>query len=116
MFRVKDGDARPMQKAGRHPDYEVADGKYLLRPETIESLFWLWRKTGDAQYREKGWKIFQAIRKHCRTHTAYSGIKDVTAEKPELNDSMQSFTLAETFKYLYLLFADRNDARSRAEP
>jgi len=95
-----------------HPDFDVQDPKYLLRPETIESLFWLWRKTGDAQYREKGWKIFESIRKHCRTGTAYSGIKDVQQEKPELNDSMQSFTLAETFKYLFLLFANKGDGHT----
>jgi len=87
------------------------EAKYLLRPETIESLFWLWRKTGKKEYREKGYKIFDAIRKHCKTQTAYSGVKDVTIEKPEFNDSMQSFALAETFKYLYLLFADPKDAR-----
>jgi len=114
-FRVQEGGRPARNKGqsnrGRHPDYDVLDAKYILRPETIESLFWLWRKTGDPQYREKGWRIFEAIRKHCRTSTAYSGIKDVTLEKPEFNDSMQSFTLAETFKYLYLLFHDKSDAR-----
>ena len=32
----------------------------LLRPETVESLFVLWRTTGNQRYREWGWAIFQA--------------------------------------------------------
>ena len=35
------------------------DAHNLLRPETVESLFVLWRVTGDAQYREWGWHIFR---------------------------------------------------------
>ncbi len=38
----------------------------LLRPETVEALFVLWRTTGDAKYRRQGWAIFQAFEKHCR--------------------------------------------------
>ena len=38
----------------------------LLRPETVEALFVLWRTTGDAKYREWGWEIFEAFEKHCR--------------------------------------------------
>ena len=41
----------------------------LLRPETVEALFLLWRTTGDAKYREWGWEIFQAFEKHCRVRT-----------------------------------------------
>ena len=49
--------------------------------------------------------VFQAIDKHCWTPTAYSGLLDVTRVPPEQNDSMQSFFLAETLKYLYLIFS-----------
>ncbi len=87
---------------------QVREGKYILRPETVESVFVMYRVTGDKRYREMGWKIFKAIEKHCRVKCCYSGIKDVS--KPdneiELNNSMQSFFLAETLKYLYLLFSD----------
>lgn len=38
----------------------------LLRPETVEALFVLWRTTGDPLYRRQGWSIFQAFEKHCR--------------------------------------------------
>lgn len=41
----------------------------LLRPETVEALFVLWRTTGDVKYRQQGWTIFQAFEKHCRVRS-----------------------------------------------
>ena len=35
------------------------DSHYLLRPETIESLFYLYYFTGNKTYQDWGWKIFQ---------------------------------------------------------
>jgi hypothetical protein len=32
---------------------------YLLRPETVESLFVMWRVTKDEKYRQWGWDIFE---------------------------------------------------------
>jgi len=81
----------------------------LLRPETVESLFILWRLTGDQRYREYGWHIFQAIEQHARvTSGGYAPIKDVTWRTPVQDKSgrMESFFTAETLKYLYLLFGD----------
>jgi mannosyl-oligosaccharide alpha-1,2-mannosidase len=82
----------------------IVDFSYLLRPETIESLYILYRVTKDEKYLEQGWEIFKAIEKNCRTPTAYTGLLNV--ETGEQNNSMQSFFLAETLKYLYLLFSD----------
>ena len=39
----------------------------VLRPETVESLFYLWRVTGEPKYREWGWSIFEAFQTHSRT-------------------------------------------------
>jgi mannosyl-oligosaccharide alpha-1,2-mannosidase len=89
-------------------DYKILKASYLLRPETIESIFVLWRKTHNETYREWGWKIFEAIEKYCKTPTSYSGLEDVTKKKPTWNNSMQSFFFAETLKYLFLLFSDDN--------
>ncbi|GBG26414.1 Dynein heavy chain 7, axonemal [Hondaea fermentalgiana] len=78
----------------------------LLRPETVESLFILWRVTKKQRYRDWGWEIFRAIENHARVSSGgYSGIADVTQVPPKLNDKMDSFFLAETLKYLYLLYA-----------
>eukprot|EP00211_Chloroparvula_japonica_P001765 CAMPEP_0119118784 /NCGR_PEP_ID=MMETSP1310-20130426/545_1 /TAXON_ID=464262 /ORGANISM="Genus nov. species nov., Strain RCC2339" /LENGTH=591 /DNA_ID=CAMNT_0007108175 /DNA_START=149 /DNA_END=1924 /DNA_ORIENTATION=+ len=77
---------------------------YLLRPETVESFFVLWRLTGDQQYRDWGWEVFQAIERYCRLPDGYSGIRDVTNANVVYDNQQQSFFLAETLKYLYLLF------------
>ncbi|RHZ47128.1 hypothetical protein Glove_590g23 [Diversispora epigaea] len=78
---------------------------YILRPETIESLFVLYRITGDKKYQEQGWKLWQSIDKWCKTSSGYSGLFNVNAGSVTQNDSMESFFFAETLKYLYLLFS-----------
>lgn len=50
-------------------DMQVGAAHNLLRPETVESLFVLWRTTGDVKYRQQGWAIFQAFEKHCRVRS-----------------------------------------------
>ncbi|EDV24955.1 uncharacterized protein TRIADDRAFT_25192 [Trichoplax adhaerens] len=79
---------------------------YILRPETIESYFVLWRMTHDEKYRDWGWDAAQAIEKHCKAAAGYSGIRDVYTVPAQQDDVQQSFFLAETLKYLYLLFSD----------
>ena len=71
----------------------------------------MYRITGDKAWREKGWRMFQAIQNETRTEWGYSAIKDVTAtgskkiKKKNKSDSMESFWLGETLKYFYLLFS-----------
>ncbi|KAG2689021.1 hypothetical protein I3760_09G120500 [Carya illinoinensis] len=84
-----------------------ADRHNLLRPETVESLFVLFRITEDPKYREWGWQIFEAFEKYTRVDTGgYSSLDDVTAIPPNRRDKMETFFLGETLKYLYLLFGD----------
>jgi mannosyl-oligosaccharide alpha-1,2-mannosidase len=85
---------------------QVSGRKYILRPEAIESVFIMYRITGDDSWRDKGWKMFLAIEENTRTGLANSAIKDVTSEIPYFSDEMESFWLAETLKYFYLLFSD----------
>ncbi|KAK9380310.1 glycosyl hydrolase family 47-domain-containing protein [Kockiozyma suomiensis] len=83
------------------------DGRYLLRPEALESIFVLYRVTGDRKWQERGWEIFSAIIKYTKTDTAFSAIRDVTNNrKITYLDEMESFWMAETLKYAYLLLAD----------
>ena len=79
---------------------------YLLRPEAVESFYILHKLTGDPIYREWGWEVFQSIEKYCKTDIAYAAYNDVrkTDIAVEQRNSMESFFLAETLKYLYLLF------------
>lgn len=101
------------QAAGAPEDLIVKplDAHNLLRPETVESLFYLYRITKDDMYREWGWKIFQAFKKHTRIEGfGYSSINNVkNAGSPGYRDKLESFFLAETLKYLYLLFSDDPD-------
>jgi hypothetical protein len=50
----------------------------ILRPETIESLMYLWRLTGNKTYQDWGWNIFQAFEKNSRIEPGYVGLKDVS--------------------------------------
>lgn len=87
-------------------DMETASNAryYILRPETVESFFILNKLTGDPIYREWGWEMFQSLEKFSRTEYAYGHVHDVTDPNTYAEDKMESFFLAETMKYLYLLF------------
>ncbi|NXN14038.1 MA1A2 mannosidase, partial [Indicator maculatus] len=79
---------------------------YILRPEVIETYWYMWRFTHDPKYRQWGWEATQAIDKYCRVSGGFSGVKDVYSSSPTYDDVQQSFFLAETLKYLYLLFSN----------
>lgn len=76
---------------------------YPLRPENIESCFYLYRKTHDSKYLEMGKRMTDDIIDKCKTEAGFGAVKNVITL--ELEDSMESFFFAETLKYSYLLFA-----------
>jgi mannosyl-oligosaccharide alpha-1,2-mannosidase len=98
----------------------------MLRPEAIESVFYMYRITGERRYQDVAWSMFEAIEKRTRTGIANAAIRDVTLKvEPketselrrgvnargeesglELQDSMESFWMAETLKYFYLIFSE----------
>lgn len=80
---------------------------YMLRPEAIESVFYLYRITGDPAWQDMAWDMFTSIKKATETKYAHSAIEDVTkGTTPKKLDSMESFWLAETLKYFYLIFSE----------
>ncbi|CZR64406.1 probable class I alpha-mannosidase [Phialocephala subalpina] len=85
---------------------KVDDGRYILRPEAIESVFILYRITGDENLRERAWNMFTNTITHCLTDIGHAGIEDVTSSSPPKQDRMESFWMAETLKYFYLIFAE----------
>lgn len=85
-------------------DYAIRKPGYLLRPETIESMYLLWRVTGDWKWRARGWAIFEAIQKETKTSCGYASLASVELSPARKQDSMPSYFLAETLKYLYLMF------------
>jgi mannosyl-oligosaccharide alpha-1,2-mannosidase len=78
----------------------------VLSPEAIESVFILWRITGDQHWPDSGWDMFKAIQAHTTTEIAHSAIDDVLNPAPGKINQMESFWLAETLKYFYLLYSD----------
>ncbi|KAJ2250478.1 hypothetical protein GGI13_004012 [Coemansia sp. RSA 455] len=86
---------------------------YLLRPELIESLFYMYRLTGKTIYADRVWKIWQGIQRNCRVPGGYVGTANVAVDDSasgtmDIINSTESFFFAETFLYLYLTFADHN--------
>ncbi|XP_068627733.1 ER degradation-enhancing alpha-mannosidase-like protein 2 [Battus philenor] len=79
---------------------------YPLRPELIESIMYLYRETRDPILLQMGEDILRSIQHSARTPCGYATIKDVRDHRKE--DRMESFFLAETTKYLYLLFDPDN--------
>lgn len=69
---------------------DARDPRYLLRPEAIESVFLLYRMTGDQEYQEMAWRMYQAIVKATETDLAFSSIDDVTVTGETVkSDSME---------------------------
>ncbi|XP_041346922.1 LOW QUALITY PROTEIN: endoplasmic reticulum mannosyl-oligosaccharide 1,2-alpha-mannosidase-like [Gigantopelta aegis] len=93
------------------------DRHNLLRPETVESFFVLYRLTKDQRYREWGWKIFQAFEKYTKLpNGGYTSINNVQdTQNPGYRDKMESFFLGETLKYFFLLFCDDDTVLSLDE-
>lgn len=106
---LQDSSFRMWNHAGIEPEEfnyktrQITAPGYPLRPEIVESTYYLYRYTKDEKYLLMGEKLWRDFVKHCRTDEGYAALKNVVTK--EKNDSMQSFLFAETFKYFYLLFA-----------
>jgi ER degradation enhancer, mannosidase alpha-like 2 len=81
----------------------IVSGTYHLRPEIVESTYYLYHFTGDPRYRRMGEKLFNDFARYCGADAGYAALTDVVTKQQ--SDEMESFALAETFKYFYLLFA-----------
>jgi mannosidase alpha-like ER degradation enhancer 2 len=107
--RLQDSGFKMWQLHGIEPeviDYQTLTATaftYHLRPEIVESTCYLYHFTRDQSYRQMGETIFNDFVKHCRVETGYAALQNVITK--EKRDEMESFALAETFKYFYLLFA-----------
>ena len=107
--RLEDSCFEMWTRNGIEPDLydyrarKVVDASYPLRPEIVESAFVLYRTTHDPKYLEMGKRFFGDLVARCRVSDGYTVLESVTTMKK--GDLMPSYFLAETLKYLYLLFA-----------
>ena len=76
---------------------------YELRPEIVESTYYLYHYTHDPVYQAHARKMFADFVRYCRAPDGYAALKSVVTH--EQRDAMESFVFAETFKYFYLIFA-----------
>jgi mannosidase alpha-like ER degradation enhancer 2 len=76
---------------------------YVLRPEAIESAYYLYRLTGEQRYRDMGHMMVDSLLRYTRAETGFTALRSVVTK--DRRDQMESFFLAETLKYAYLLFA-----------
>ncbi|EUC36588.1 glycoside hydrolase family 47 protein [Bipolaris zeicola 26-R-13] len=107
----------------------IRDRRYLLRPEAIESVFIMYRITGDRHYLDNAWDMFNSIVAATETEYGYGQVRDVTFVAPQdatattptttassaawhsgtreknIENKMESFWTAETLKYFYLVFS-----------
>lgn len=86
---------------------KIGDPRYLLRPEAIESVFIMYRVTGEQEYLDHAWSMFTHIMHAAGTKLAAGQVLDVTENDPPAlpEDKMESFWTAETLKYFYLIFS-----------
>ncbi|KAI9486361.1 MAG: glycoside hydrolase [Benjaminiella poitrasii] len=95
------------QKRADERTFKIENAIYDLRPETIESIFYYYRSTGDKKYQDLAWQIYMAIDKYAKTGSGYTIVNNVDQVPATLQDFQESFFFAETLKYLYLIFAEK---------
>jgi mannosidase alpha-like ER degradation enhancer 2 len=107
--QLQDSGFKMWNVAGIEPerfDYtkmQIVAPAYPLRPEIVESTYYLYHATHDEKYLAMGQTYLNNLVKYCRTDDAYAALADVRTKKKA--NGMESFFFAETLKYLYLLFA-----------
>ncbi len=107
--RLADSNFRMWTLHGIEPealDYQTmtaTDPRYQLRPEIVESIYYLYHYTHDDKYLAMGRTILTSLVQSCRTDDGYTTLTSVVTKAR--GDRQHSFFLAETLKYLYLLFA-----------
>ncbi|KAH7916186.1 glycoside hydrolase family 47 protein [Hygrophoropsis aurantiaca] len=80
--------------------------QYPLRPEFVESTWYLYRATRDPYYLDIGERILKDLTVRAKVDCGLTGIKDLRTNARD--DRMESFALSETLKYLFLLFDEDN--------
>ncbi|KAK1837208.1 glycoside hydrolase [Podospora conica] len=107
LFEERGGGGEEEEGLPR-PWVSVRDAGYRLRPEAIESLFVMWRVTGSREWVERAWGMWERVREAVEVEGGggFAAVEDVRVKGGRRGDSMESFWIAETLKYFYLIFSD----------
>lgn len=84
----------------------ITNPGYDLNPEITESAYYLYKITGKDKYRKMNEKYFNDLLKYCKDDVAFHSMKNVITKEPK--DNMPTFFFAETLKYLYLTFSEKD--------
>ena len=88
--------------------YELGQGTYALRPELGESLWYLHRAQPREKWLRAGIDIIESLQQNMRVRCGFAQMDDVQEMTLDRKLPMESYFLAETLKYLYLLFDPEN--------
>lgn len=80
---------------------------YPLRPEFIESTYYLYRATRDPMYLQIGARVLELLQTKYKTVCGFHGLQDIRTGK--FQNRMETFVMSETMKYLMLLFDADNE-------
>eukprot|EP00929_Paragymnodinium_shiwhaense_P094445 TRINITY_DN55028_c0_g1_i1.p1 TRINITY_DN55028_c0_g1~~TRINITY_DN55028_c0_g1_i1.p1 ORF type:complete len:822 (-),score=151.23 TRINITY_DN55028_c0_g1_i1:271-2616(-) len=109
MYEKQPTGIAPERVKRMRMDLSATDTReYILRPEASEAWFYLHQLTGEPEYREWGWTVFQNMQKWLTVGHGFASLKDVRNTGKQYMDRMESFFIAETLKYLYLLLDPDN--------
>lgn len=80
---------------------------YPLRPEFIESTYYLYRATKDPMYLQIGSRVLKLLQTRYMAKCGLHGVQDIRTG--QMQNRMETFVMSETLKYLYLLFDAANE-------
>lgn len=87
--------ARTKAKNERLPGgFRKMDTRYILRPEAIESVWYMYRITGDVKWQEKGWKMWLAVDKATQSSLAHSAIRGMPLILPFVHVDIVQLTMS----------------------
>ncbi|PSK44203.1 Mannosyl-oligosaccharide 1,2-alpha-mannosidase IC [Elsinoe australis] len=108
LGRTKGGERLGCESRQISGIISVQNAEFKLRPEALESIFYMYRITGDKTMPDMAWEMFERIKEHTWTEYASAAIMNVMDLEAPKKDEMESYWFAETLKYLYLIFSEED--------
>ena len=59
--------------------------------QTIESMYVLWKVTGNSKWRERGWEIFKSLEREAKLGSGYASLRSVQTSPASLKDEMPRY-------------------------
>ncbi len=89
-----------------YTDMSIVDGGHQLRPEYADSCLALFVASGGSElYRQRAYRLYQAMKATCRVENGYTILTDITTRPMTLGDLTPGYWFSENMKYFYLLFS-----------